>query len=132
MKMPSDSSSTPGFSMFGGTSPKKLARTELSPDELRKFDRTDYTQPVRVDVCGPDGKVVDQGWAQVVDISPNGVRLRGLRLIRQTELTENHRIVLDIVFEDGNVYAQARSMPRWVDEDGDLGLEFETIDVHVA
>ena len=112
------------------TIPARLA--EAAADESRRHDRRAHPQPVRVQLFDPEGRMEDQGWAQLVDVSPSGARLQGLRLYRQTEITDLHRIGLTIVMDDGRHFVQTSCMPRWADDSGDIGVEFDQVDVHVA
>jgi len=104
----------------------------IDPREQRRHSRTNHAQPVRVKLMDGNGQIVDEGWARVTDLSPSGLRLQGLRLYRQTEITDQHRFSLCIVFEDGCQFIDTRSTPRWADEDGDFGLEFDDIELRTA
>ncbi|MGE0432035.1 MAG: hypothetical protein AB7K09_09075 [Planctomycetota bacterium] len=128
----SSASAIPAPAEVGTPTPDAGRRAPLDVADLRRFRRSDHSQPVRVVVHDESGQVVDQGWAEVADLSPSGVRLRGLRLHRRTELTDTHRLALDIVFDDGSMFVEVRSAPRWADESGCLGLEFDAVDVRVV
>ena len=108
------------------TMPTEALRVD---DTRRRYARTLHLQPVRIKMFDDADQLVDEGWGQIADLSASGLRLKGLRLYRQTEITDAHRFELTIVFEDGCQFIEARSVPRWADESGDLGLEFDSVEL---
>ncbi len=114
------------------TPPPAATVADIPAEQRRRHSRAAHRQPVRVKMSDQTGRVVDEGWARIADLSPSGVRLEGLRLYRRTEITDAHRFELVIVFEDGCQYIQTRSAPRWADEEGDLGLEFDQVDLFTS